>query len=183
MISKVLVLLKDRLNDYLSAGRNPNESLEDQVVFMDGETMDPPTFKLGAISVLLINLEEENTTRPPDLYRRTAADGIQYGVQPEIRLNLYVLFVARYKLYEDALHSLSLIIQYFQSHRLLNHSDAPELIIELVTLPFSRQNEVWSALRVAYHPSVLYKVKMLVFQSEDMLSAPEIDKKVLRISQ
>jgi hypothetical protein len=33
-----------------------------------------------------------------------APDGTRYKIQPEIRLNLYVLFVARFKQYEDALH-------------------------------------------------------------------------------
>ena len=70
---------------------------------------------------------------------------------------------------------------------MLNHLNAPELsenieqlVMELVTLPFSEQNEVWSSLRVTYHPSVLYKVKMVVFQDEDAVGMPEIGEKVLR---
>ena len=56
------------------------------------------------------------------------------------------------------------------------------LVIELVTLPFSQQNEIWSALRVAYHPSVLYKVKMVVFQDEDGATPPDIGETTIRIS-
>jgi hypothetical protein len=189
MISETLVFLKNRLNTHLNSGRNPDESQEDQVVFLDGQNMDPLTFKLGAVSVLLINIEEENTLRPPDRYKRTAPDGTHQKVHPEIRLNLYVLFVARFKQYEESLRYLSLIIRYFQTYRLINHHEAPELsdnieqlIMELVTLPFSEQNEVWNALRVTYHPSVLYKVKMIVFQDEDALGMPEIEEKTLRIS-
>jgi hypothetical protein len=190
MINEALVLLKNRLNGYLNAGWSFDESREDQVVFIDGEKMDSLTFKLGAVSVLLINVEEENVIRSPDRYRRTGADGTQYRVQPEIRLNLYVLFVARYKQYEEALRYLSLIIQYFQAHPLLEHPQVPELgddseplVIELITLPLAEQNHIWSSLRVAYHPSVLYKVKMVVFQDQDQMRMPEISEKTLRVLQ
>jgi hypothetical protein len=99
-----------------------------------------------------------------------------------------VLFVARFTQYEEALRYLSLIIRYFQNHPVSNHHEAPELsenieqlVMELITLPFSQQNEVWNALRVTYHPSVLYKVKMIVFQDEDAVRVPEIEETILRI--
>jgi hypothetical protein len=189
MISDVLVLLKNRLNVHLTAGWDPSESREDPVVFIDGENMEPLTFKLGAVSVLLINIEEENTLRAPDLYRRSLADGSQQKVFPEIRLNLYVLFVSRLKEYEATLRSLSQIVQYFQNQRLLNQHNAPDLpedidqlIIELVTLPFAEQNEVWNALRTTYHPSVLYRIKMIVFRDKDATSSPGITETILRTS-
>lgn len=188
MISDALVFLKNRLNTYLNSGRNPDDSQEDPVVFLDGADMEPLTFKLGAVSVLLINIEEENTLRAPDPYIRTFPDGTRQKVHPEIRLNLYVLFVARFTQYEEALRYLSLIIRYFQNHPVSNHHEAPELsenieqlVMELVTLPFSEQNEVWNSLRVTYHPSVLYKVKMVVFQDEDAVRMPEIEETILRI--
>jgi hypothetical protein len=192
VISDILIFLKNRLNAYLQTkwGWNPEESREDHVVFIDGERMDPLTFQLGAVSTLLINIEEENVLRLPDPYMRVYPDGIREQVQPDIRLNLYVLFVARFKQYEDALHYLSVIIQYFQNHRVLNHHNAPELderieklVIELITLPFAEQNEVWNALRTTYHPSVLYKVKMVVFRDEDAEIVTAMGDQNLRISQ
>lgn len=163
---------------------------EEKVVFPDGEKMDPVTFRLGAISVLLINIQEDSTLRAPDLYSRVFPNGTRQQVQPEIKMNLYVLFVARFKQYEDALRYLSLIIHYFQRHRVLTHQNAPELsddieqlIMELNTLSFAEQNEVWNALRTTYHPSVLYKVKMVVFKDDEAVGAPEVEEKALRISQ
>jgi hypothetical protein len=189
MINEALVFLKNRLNSHLNLGRNVEETQEDPVVFLDGQDMEPLTFKLGAVSILLINIEEEHTLRAPDRYKRLSPNGSQQAVQPDIRLNLYVLFVARFKQYEESLRYLSQIIRYFQGHRLFDHAHAPELsenieqlALELITLPFSEQNEVWNALRVTYHPSVLYKVKMIVFQDEDIVSVPEISEKILRIA-
>jgi hypothetical protein len=193
MIDDVLLFLKSQLNGYLhrKSGWDPAESQEDKVVFVDGENLDPVSFKLGAVSLLLINIEEENTLRSPDRYSRLAPDGTRHATQPEIRLNLYVLFVARYKQYEDALRYLSLIIQYFQNNRLFNHHSAPELpetfeqlVVELITLPFSEQNEVWNSLRMTYHPSVLYKVKMVVFRDDEAeaVPIPVVGEQVVRTS-
>ncbi len=191
MLRDVLLFLKNHLNAYFQilSGGTPEATVEDKVVFIDGGNMDPITFQLGAVSALLINIEEENTLRTPDPYTRVSPDGTRQKVQPEIRLNLYVLFVARFQQYEDALRYLSLIIQYFQNHRVLNHQNAPELsdtieqlVMELITLPFSEQNEVWNSLRATYHPSVLYKVKMVVFKDEDAVTMPTITEKILRIS-
>jgi hypothetical protein len=189
MIGEALVFLKNQLNDYLKLSRGHDGAHPDPVGFVDGEKLDPLTFETGIISVLLINMEEENTLRAAEPFRRTLANGTHQHIQPDIRLNLYVLFVARFSKYEDALHSLSLVIRYFQHHRLFTHADAPglsenieRLVVELATLPFAQQNEIWSALRVAYHPSVLYKVKMVVFQDEDVVNMPEVSEKVLKIS-
>lgn len=190
MIGEVLVLLKSLLNAHLSLGQSPTESQEDPVVFLDGQSLDPLTFKLGAVSVLLINVEEENALRAPDLYNRVSSDGTRQKVKPEIRLNLYVLFVAHFKQYEESLRHISYIIRFFQSNRVLDHQNAPalsedvdKLIVELVTLPLSEMNEVWSLLRVGYHPSILYKVKMIVFRDEDAIRVPEVVETVLKSTQ
>ena len=190
MISEVLVLLKNLLNAHLSLGQSPTESQEDRVVVLDGQSMDPLSFKLGAVSVLLINVEEENVLRAPDLYSRVSSDGTRQKANPEIRLNLYVLFVAHFKQYEESLRHISYVIRFFQSNRVLDHQNAPalsedvdKLIVELVTLPFSEMNEIWSVLRVGYHPSALYKVKMVVFRDEDAIRVPEVVETVLKSAQ
>jgi hypothetical protein len=187
MINDVLTFLKNNLNAHMSAGGKPSDAQEDQVVFLVGQNMDSLNFKLGAISVIMINLEQENVLRAPDLYTRTMPDGTVQKVQPEIRLNLYVLFVAHYQQYEDSLRNLSAIIQYFQNHRVFGQHDSPELsdnidqlVVELATQSFSEQNEVWGSLRLPYHPSVLYKVKMIVFQDEAAKDMPAITDKTIR---
>ncbi|MCP4993479.1 MAG: DUF4255 domain-containing protein [Gammaproteobacteria bacterium] len=174
MIGEVLLFLKNHLNEHLSAQANwvPGESHQEKVLFVDGEKMDPISFKLEAVSVLLINIEEETALRPADPYVSVSPQG-NAKVHPEIRMNLYVLFVARFKQYEKGLNSLSQVIQHFQNHRIFDHQSAPELsdsieklTLELITLPLSEQNELWNSLRTTYHPSVLYKVRMIVFRDQ-----------------
>lgn len=175
MLNEVLLFLKSHLNSHLNsgAGLEPGEVAEDKVVFVNGSEMDPITFKLGAVSVLLINIEQEKILRPADLYSSPVGNGISY-TQPQIRLNLSVLFVARFAKYEDGLSYLSRIIQHFQNHRVFDHQNSPELhesldqlIMELETMPLAQQNDLWNSLRTTYHPSVLYRVKMVVFRDQD----------------
>ena len=192
MIGEVLVFLRDRLNVYIQAtsGAPTPDAAEDQVLLIDGEKMDPIEFRLGAITALLVNIEQETTQRNPDPYRATAADGTPQRVQPDVRLNLYVLFVSRYKVYEQGLDGLSKVIRCFQTHRVFDHDNAPtlstsieKLVLELVTLPLSEQNEIWSALRVSYHPSVLYRVRMIVFRDGAGTAVPQVGSMELRLSQ
>lgn len=162
----------------------------DKVVFLDGDQLEPLTFKLGAVSELLINVEEERVLRHADPYMRKAEDGTIQRVQPDIRLILYVLFVARFKQYEAAWHHLSTIIEHFQTVRMFEKESAPglpdgveKLVLELVTLSFAEQNEVWNALRITHHPSILYRVKLLALRDRMPEARPQLDESEIRISR
>lgn len=192
MISDILVLLKNTVNEHLTASSGWRGPVPDQgpVVFLDSEKVDSLELKLGAVTLLLVNLEEDHTLRPADPYRVTLPDGTTQRIQPAIQMNAYVLFAARFKEYEQGLRCISLILQFFQGHRVLDHVNTPtlsdrieKLTMELLTLPLSEQNQLWGVLRSSYQPSLLYKVRMAVFQDEDGLVAPQISDPVLRINQ
>lgn len=183
MISDALVFLRKHLDDHLrmALGGSPEDASDDKVVFVDGDQMDPITFKSGAVTILLINLEEERTLRSPDPFVRRTADGHVERVQPDIRLSLHVLFIARFKQYDVAWRHLSKIIEHLQTVRVFDSEIAPELpagieklVLELVTLGFAEQNEVWNALRTTHHPSVLYRVKLLTFRDQQASQTTEI---------
>ncbi len=178
MIDLVLGFLQDRLNRLLP--RNPHgEPQEKLFVFAGSDKDDSIGFKADAVSLLLVRIEEEPTLRQPDRYARPAADGVRQRVEPEIRLQVWVLMVARFPDYLVAMRQLSRVIAYFQGQRVFNAANAPELgdalqqvIVELVTPSFSEQNEIWGSLRTAYLPSLLYRVKLLVFQDGDPRAIP-----------
>jgi Pvc16 N-terminal domain len=189
MVDDAVLFLRQHLSSALKSlsGAAPDDVADEPVVFVDDAKMDCVTFKPGAISLLLVNIEQETTLREPDLYSRISANGTRESVQPEIRMNLYVLFVAQFTQYEQSLKYLSRIVQHFQTHRVFDHQNAPELseridrlVLELITLPFSEQNEIWNALRTAYRPSVLYKARMIVFRDADALPLPGIAETILR---
>ena len=170
MIDLVLGFLQDRLNRSLPRGPlgDPQEKL---FVFAGSDKDDAISFKADAVSLLLVRIEEEPTLRQPDRFARASAEGQRQRVEPEIRLQLWVLLVARFPEYLSAMRQLSRVIACFQAQRVFTAANAPELgdglqqlSVELVTPTFAEQNEIWGALRTAYQPSLLYRVKLLVFQ-------------------
>jgi len=171
MIGDVLALLKNQLNSYLS----PSSTNEDLVVFLevDQET-DSASFKTDAITVLLYHIEQETALRQGDPYVRTLPNGTVQRVKPDICLNLYVLFVAKFKNYKQGLHYLSHVISFFQSHKQFNRQNAPELTsdvmelgVDLVTLTAQQQHELWGMLRACYWPSLAYKVRAVAFHDKE----------------
>lgn len=183
MIKDLLVVLRNAVNDHLMVSSGGVDAHMDPgpVVFLDGEKPDSLDLKLGAVTLLLINLEEEHAMRADDPFRRIASNGTVQRVSPPIHVNAYVLFVARYKDYERSLQQISLILQYFQRHRVLDPRSHPTLgqrvekmTMELLTLPFAEQNHIWGILRLPYHPSLLYKVRMAVFLDEEGLALPAV---------
>jgi hypothetical protein len=149
------------------------------VVFLQNDKVEHLDLKLGAVTLLLVNLEEEHALRPAEPFRRTLPDGTTQRVQPPIFLNAYVLFVSYFKDYEQSLQFLSLILQFFQNHRVIDHTSFPalgdrfdKLTVELLSLPFAEQNNLWSLLRISYQPSLLYKVRMAVFRDEEGVPLP-----------
>ena len=171
MIGQVLAFLRKQLDDYLRAelAGGIDEPVADKVAFLEGDKLDPIAFKEEAVSELLVNVEEERQLRAADPYLRVQEDGKPQRRQPDLRLILYVLFVARFKQYDSAWEHLGKVIEYLQSNRTFDRTSHPELpagveklILELVTQSFADQSDVWNMLRTTYHPSALYRVRLIV---------------------
>lgn len=193
MIADILVLLKNRLNTHFLSlsGAGLADVGEDKVVFVDGDQKpEAVNFKLGAVSLLLFNVERDAAYRQADQYVRVADDGSTRKVNPDININLYVLFVAKFKDYEQSLHYLSLILRYFQANHYLDRQNTPELgktvdhlVLELNTLTTAQQNELWGLLRSSYLPSLVYKVKAITFADEDGVPMADISEVILNQEQ
>lgn len=181
MIGQVLSFLQKKLVAYFESSGD-NTSDEPQVVFLvDQTTGDSISFQSRALTILLINIEQEETLRKDNPFLQTGDNGTKYAVFPEIRLNLYLLVVANWDDYITGLNQLSRVIQYFQANRIFLQQSEPELdpsveklTVELNTLPFAEQNEVWNALRSPYRPSALFKVRMIVFRQAPGDVLPQI---------
>ena len=73
------------------------------------------------------------------------------------------------------------MLGFFQAHPVFDGRSAPaldpdidRLTVELHTLPMSEQNDLWGSLRLAYHPSLLFKVRMIAVRDSDALPAPAV---------
>ena len=173
MIDQVLVFLKDQINDYLPI---KTDAPDNNVVFLGTTQAESAVLAKNAITVLLINLEEERTFRSGSMSSIVIESNMNHPLNPDLSLNLYVLFAANFEDYSKNLQYLSTVIAFFQSHPIFEshnypalHSDSDnsgieKLTMEFVSLPWDQLRNVWSVLGMTYKPSVIYKVRMIVFR-------------------
>lgn len=174
MIHDAMNLLNEKLNSYI---RLKSGISEDKVRFLDGANFDPIQFPLDYITPVIVNIQEERTLRQNDYGSPKVVNGLKVEGSPEIRIQLLVLFVSRFKQYDQGLKFLSMIISFFQANRLIDRNSAPELSeeidrlhIEMLTMPVSEQNDIWNALRVCYLPSVAFRIGVLTYKDGDSLA-------------
>lgn len=172
MIDKALEVLASGIKGYLVRLPDLNISSQDTVhltliVKADGNIDIPP----DSLGLSLVNIEEERVTKDQQAYK-AAADGRRMAhLNPELKLNLYILIVANFNTYETGLKFLSGAIRFFQSKNVFSGENTPDLdpsiqklIVDLFPLNFEQQNHLWGSLGAKYLPSVLYKVRLLTIQ-------------------
>ncbi len=123
----------------------------------------------------LVNVAQETHLKPPARPREIADDKL--GMEnPEININLFVLFTAHSSQYETALDILSNVIGFFQSKSYFDSGNTPSLpsnvervAVDIQSLTFEQSNYLWGLMGAKYMPSVLYKLRTLSI-SERQLS-------------
>lgn len=179
MLDKTVIFLRDLLNkDFLGGLEGASEP---PVRFPTYDQTGAIKFPTDAVSIMLINMERETVLRPAEPYVRVLDNGSEQTINPDIRLILYLMFVASYAHYETGLGALSRVVAFFQRNRIFTHetyselnADLDKLIVELITLPLKDSHDLWSALRAAYQPSVLFQVKLVVFRDVERPISPRI---------
>lgn len=186
MIDSALSFLSSELNEYLKNRSNDQESTRIVLsnVAISGESGTSVGFPDNHLGMSLINIEEERVFKD----QRTAfknADGITEHMNPELKLNLYILISANYQDsiasgtsvdYEEGLKQLSYVISYFQAKNVFTKDNTPglanttisKLVVELYSYNFEQLNNFWSVLGTHYLPSVLYKVRVITIQEKEL---------------
>lgn len=125
------------------------------------------------IILSLVNVEKDSVA-----YNQPAAvagSGLRaISSSPPIHFNLY-LMVASYfggNNYQEGLKHISSTISYLQRQPVFDHNNSPgldrsidKLILEIENLSLQDLNSLWSILSGKYLPSVLYKVRMVSYDS------------------
>lgn len=169
MLDVALKFLTDELKSYLyiRTGSNSIEVKMSRLVDEAGKYAFAET-----IGATIINIEEERIFRSqlPDY---TYRNGQHVVLEPEIKLNLYVMFAANFGHYDVALKYISYVLTYFQSHPCFTPEEYPalderigKLTMELQSLSYEQLNQVWAFIGGKQLPSVIYKVRMVVLQDE-----------------
>jgi hypothetical protein len=173
MIDQVLNAIIVKLNTYI--GTLEPDVILGNIAFADAFHDNPSQNVNDKIIASVINIEQEESLRNIP-FRRTVpnTDGLPQGVeqQPEIHLNVYVLFGANKNNYSTALQRISQVIGFFQRQFVYTPDDTPllttlklkQLIFDLYSTDFQELNQVWSVLGGKYIPSVIYKMRMAVIQ-------------------
>lgn len=171
MLDKVFDILKTELLAYLTLLPELNISGGDKVkvsrFVKDDGTIAIPNDTLG---LTLVNVEEERIMKS-QITHVTTPKGTVANINPEIKLNLYVLFAANFADYSSSLKFLSGVFRFFQSKTVFTSDNTPimdptiqKLIVELYSLSFEQQNHLWGYLGAKFIPSVLYKIRLVTIQ-------------------
>lgn len=169
-------VLKNQIHQYIKSLPELNVTSNETVavsslVKEDGSVVIPK----DNLGLTLINIEEEKIHRAQTAIHQTS-DGQVLNMNPEIKLNLYILVAANFNTYSTGLKFLSAALRFFQSKNVFTASNTPELdpqieklIVELHTMGLEQQNHLWGYLGAKYLPSICYKVRMLVVQEKQGL--------------
>ena len=182
MIDVALEFLVQNVNSWLSSRSTPATTsfghLELSRVVDDGGKW---VITKERIVVALINVEEDRILKS-HLPEPTLINGRNVTLQPELKINLHVLFAAHFTRYDEALKYLSLIFTYFQAHPSFRQDEYPGLDVrisrltaELQSLGYEQLNQIWGFVGSKQLPSAIYKIRMVAMQDrEPMTIAPPI---------
>lgn len=176
MIDLALTFLNTQLDNYLRDKLDPTHHSPfiqlANIAWNDADNSASPKDPSSSAFITLVNIEEDRISKSPEAFTRNNNNSVVYK-NPEIYLNLYVLFSVNLSSYAESLKRLSLIIQYFQYKNVfttLNSSGLPagvdKLILDLSTLSFQDMNNLWGILGSKYLPSVMYKLRLIKISEE-----------------
>ena len=188
MIHTCLSFLTNELNEYLKV--RTGSPTVDRVfltsVATEGGGVVIPDKSVG---VSLINIEEDRVYKDQKSTVINSFGNVE-RLNPEIKLNLYILISANFQNasqedssddYVEGLKQLSFIISFFQAKNVFTPENSPKLaeydpnlkklVIELYSYSFEQLYNFWSVVGTKYLPSVLYKVRMLTFQEREFFDS------------
>lgn len=175
MIDSAVGHITTRLNDYLRVKFETTEDvvLASNIAEPDG-TMAPQAER--KLLVFLVNVEKDVWAKPQREIHGEIVTRTDLGYPP-VFLNLYVMFAANFgsSNYMEALKMLSNTVSFFQRQPVFDHHVTPDLDPQIERLTMQIENldirdlsNLWGVLTGKYLPSVLYKVRMIAYDSDDV---------------
>lgn len=137
------------------------------------------------IVVSLVNIEKDSLPLSQQNINAPTASRIPVTNLP-IHFNLYLMFASYFSggNYREGLKFLSNTISYFQGQSVFDHENSPEmdrsiekLVLDIQNLSMDDLSNLWGILSGKYLPSVLYKVRMVSYDSTAVKGqTPEVSK-------
>lgn len=188
MIHTSLSFITNELNEHLKLR---TKSLTGNMVYLTSvATETGVVIPDKSVGVSLINIEEERVYKDQRSSMINNQGNVEY-LNPEIKLNLYVLISANFQDdtigddsandYLEGLKQLSMIISFFQAKNVFTPDNSPslasfdpnlkKLVVELYSYSFEQLYNFWSVVGTKYLPSVLYKIRMVTFQEREFFDS------------
>ena len=178
MLDVAVTFLADEFNAYLL--RRTGSVALGQVV--PGSILDDKgglAITSGTVVLSLVNIEEERIMRE-HVPARISSNGRELVLQPELKLNLTLLFAAKMVDYPATLRALSNVLTFFQSHPVFSAEDYPALdarigkiVMELYSVTPETLNQIWASIGAKYQPSVLYRARLVTIQDQEPFTLGE----------
>ena len=172
MLDVAIKFLKDYLNQEIT---DPADSV------VTGNITKDTDIEANKTHLSLIHIEEEKILKDVNYNRRiNPGDNFYSVVNPEIRLNLYILVTYQYdgKNYEEALKQLGNVATVLQGRYVFEKPDfmkpayevLQQIVIELYSQTIDQNSNMWQALGEKLSPSLLYKMRVIAVQDNNVLS-------------
>ncbi len=184
MIYQALHTVTTELNNYLLERfvvDGQKAAILNSVVAQNGSI---PEYSVNKIVLSLINLEHETTMPYNPIYiQNQEKKQTQKPQNLPYNFNMDVLVTAVFEglNYDEGLKFLSETIYFFQTKNKFTVENTPQLSrgieqlhFELIKLTYHQEHSLWGAIGAKYMPSVLFKIRMLSFQSDTLVDVPRI---------
>jgi hypothetical protein len=181
LLKQSLNFLKTKVDSY-----NGNTSIVVEIsnisTLNDGDEFLEST---SPIVLSIVNIEEDITAKTPDLYKKHIGQNpiIEKFKNPTQYFITSLLFTAYNKVqtnnkYLDGISKLEHVIRCFQEQKVFyvkggievppDTAGHTKLILDLESLKFNELNQLWSMLGNKYMPSVLYKMRIISIQNDNL---------------
>ncbi len=170
MLEKPLQFVAGSLDEFLKL---KTKAMGNEALVVLSELVDENgkfAVKQGQVGLFVINIEEERVNKAQVPETRRSNGEIGY-INPEIRLNLYLLFAANHKNYDDSLKAISNVIAFFQANSVFRPETHPalapevkKLIFDLCSYSFEELSYIWGVVGTSYRPSVIFKMRLVHIQ-------------------
>ncbi|WP_415712879.1 DUF4255 domain-containing protein [Maridesulfovibrio sp.] len=171
MIDKALEVIVDEYNAFFltrqGVATGEKRMILSPVITVDGKIAT----HAESLGLSLVNIVEDKNSNNPFVYNKADDDKVEL-VNSAVNLNVYVLIVANFSNYKEALKAVSSVILCFQAKSVFTTQNTPDmdaslqrLVMDLYTPDLQQQHYIWGMLGTHYMPSVMYRMRMLSLQS------------------
>ena len=176
MIDKALETIRNELNAHYrqTYGLDEDKAVIANLISQEGSIAAGEANK---VVITLINIEQETTLRNQRSIRQEGDDYYKY--HNSVSINFYIVVAAYFsdQNYLEAMRFISSVILFFQNKKVFDHVNTPQLdkgidklTLEMFNLDLNHLSNFWSFIGAKYLPSLIFKVRMLTYADETVVT-------------